>query len=214
MKNVFIKIVFVIGIAVGLSSCYPGGAEYISDTDIVITNYDSDYNFGKIQTYFLADSIRHLVNEGEEPDRKWDEFILGELAMHFDGLGWDRLSASDISGGQQPDADIVVTLATITITNIYSYPWYGGWGWGWGGYPGYGWGYPWYGGYYVSSYETGTVLWTMFDPADVDEENEKVYLNWEAVINGLLGSNPVNGQTRITNGINQAFKQSPYLSGN
>ncbi len=214
MKNVFLKIAVVISIVIGIAACYPGGAEYVSDTDIVITNYDPDYNFETIQTYFLSDSIRHLVKEGEEPDRKWDDFIIGELSAHFNGLGWDRLSAADINGGQTPDADILITVATITITNIYSYPWYGGWGYGWGGYPGYGWGYPWYGGAYVSSYETGTVLWTMFDPEDIDEENDVVYLNWEAVINGLVGSNPVNGQTRIKNGINQAFKQSSYLSGN
>ena len=53
----------------------------------------------------------------------------------------------------------------------------------------------------------------MFDPDDVDEDNDIVYLNWEGIVNGLVGSNTVNTQSRITSGIGQAFKQSTYLAG-
>lgn len=214
MKNILVKITILAVLAVGLSACYPGGAEYVSDVDVVVTNYNPDYNFKSIKTYFLADSIRHLVAEGEEPDRSMDPFIIDELERNFDALGYDRLDTNDINAGEVPDVDIVVTIALITVTNIYYDPWYPGWGWGWGGYPGYGWGYPWYGGgTYVSSYETGTIYWLMFDPDDVDEDGEIINLNWEGVINGLLGTKVANTQSRITTGIDQAFKQSPYLLG-
>lgn len=214
MNKFLLRSTVIVSIILLLSSCYPGGGEYVSDFDVVITNYDDQYNFAGIKTYFIADSVRYIVKEGEEPDHKWDATIIMELSDQFDALGWERLDTTDINAGVTPDADILVTIAKVTITSIYSYPWYPGWGWGWGGYPDYGWGYPWYGGAVVTSYETGTVYWNMFDPNDVDYENEKIYLNWEGALNGLIGSNPVNTESRIKQGIEQAFKQSTYLSGN
>ncbi|MBC8490757.1 MAG: DUF4136 domain-containing protein [Bacteroidetes bacterium] len=207
MNKLLFKIGILAGIAVALTSCYPGGAEYTEDLDLVVTDYNPDYNFKVIQTYYMADSIYHIVDEGVTPDRTYDAYIISELERNFDALGYERLDTNDI-GSPEPDVAVVVTAIKVTYYNIYSYPWYPGWGWG---YPDYGWGYPWYGGSYVTSYETGTVLWDMFDPDNVDKDNKIIYVEWMGAINGLLGTSKQNTKDRITRGINQAFEQSPYL---
>lgn len=221
MKKSPFKWIFILMVFIALGGCYPGGAEYITDTDIVYTNYNEDFNFGALQTYYLADSINHIVDDGDEPEYKFDEFILSELERQFNALGLTRLDSTD-AGGPEPDVAVVVTVVETTNYYAYSYPWYPGWGWGWywkdsdyWGYPGYGWGYPWYGGpTYVSSYSVGTIAWDLFDPNNVDEENEVVYVEWTGVLNGMLGTSSSTTEDRISGGIRQAFEQSPYLGGN
>jgi len=223
MKTHLTKIGMLAVIVFALTACYPGGAEYTSDTDIVITDYDEEYNFNSISTYFLSDSINHIVEEGDTPDRSMDAFILSELERNFDALGWERLAPQDsVNPGPEPDVSVVVSAIEVQNYNYWYMPWYGGWGWGWywkstnestyWGYPGYGWYPPYYGGGYYTSYTTGTVAWNLFDPKLVDEDNEDIYVQWIGAINGLLGSSKSTTQTRVTNAINQAFRQSPYLS--
>ena len=217
MKKTLTKIGTLTMILFALTSCYPGGAEYTTDTDLIVTNYDEEYDFNSVHTYFLSDSIQHIVEEGKEPGTSFDNYILNEMQRNLNALGWERRSDTLES---EPDVAIVLTIAEITNYNVYSYPWYGGWGWGYywkstnyWGYPGYGWGYPWYGGgTYVTSYTTGTIHWRLFDPKKSDEDNEIVYVEWEGALNGLLGTTSSTTKDRITNGLNQAFKQSPYLN--
>ena len=40
-----------------MSGCYPKGAEYNEELDIVYTNYNPDFNFSSKMTYALPDSI-------------------------------------------------------------------------------------------------------------------------------------------------------------
>jgi hypothetical protein len=220
MKNPFRQSGLLIVLVIFLAGCYPGGAEYTSDTDIVITNYNDQYDFASIQTYYLADSIQHVVEEGTEPDRSLDSYIISELERNFDKLGWQRLDTVAINNGQNPDVAVVGTVTKVTTYNIWTgTPWYPGWGWGWyykdtnyWGYPGYGWGYyPWY-PTYVTSYETGTLVWRMFDPDNINEDQEILYVEWLAGLNGILGSSTSSTKDRISKGIRQAFDQSPYLS--
>ena len=92
------------------------------------------------------------------------------------------------------------------------------WGWGswgfwpgWGYWPGYGpgWGigYPWVS---VSNYETGSVFITMVNPNQANSGEQEIPAIWGAAINGLLGSTAGN-QAFITQTVEQAFRQSPYL---
>jgi len=84
MKNVVLKLSYVAAIVFLLSACYPGGAEYTSDTDIVITNYDDSYDFAAQKTYFLSDSIQHLVDEGTAIDTKHDKHIINTLESNME----------------------------------------------------------------------------------------------------------------------------------
>jgi hypothetical protein len=220
MKKLLIKFAFISGIAVALTGCYPGGVETTSDTDLVYTNYDPAYDFASVQTYYLGDSIRHIVDEGATPDTKYDAWILGEIKSNLDALGWQEFDLNDTITGSKPDVVVVTALMVLTTYEVYYYP-YWGYGWYWKGsnntnYYGYGWYYPWYGygGSYVTSYSTGTVVMLMFDPDMIDDVNQKIKLNWAGVLNGLAGYGAADAQSRIQRGVEQAFNQSPYLGGN
>jgi len=225
MKKLVLKFSYLAAMIIMLSACYPGGAEYTSDTDVILTNYNDNYDFGAKKTYFMSDSIQHIVDEGETGETKYDALILSELESNFEARGYVRLLPEDtLTHPEPPDLMVVITTIETTTTYIYGgYPWYGGWGYGWGwyykstkyyyGYPGYGWGYPYYPSY-ASSYTTGTVVWDMFDPDNVDDEGETIIVEWLGAINGLLGSSVSSTQDRIKTSINQAFTQSPYIQSN
>jgi hypothetical protein len=46
----------VLGVAL-LYGCYPKGPEYTSDYDLVVSDYDPDYDFGSQKTYFMPDTV-------------------------------------------------------------------------------------------------------------------------------------------------------------
>ena len=87
-----------------LASCTPGEPDYISDYDIVYTNYKKDFDFNTVNTYFLPDSVVHIVGSGQTADHKFDAQILSTLKTNLDALGWTRLSTSGPTA-----ADVVVT---------------------------------------------------------------------------------------------------------
>ena len=94
-----------------------------------------------------------------------------------------------------------------------SYPWWGYWGW-------YGWPCC-YGpaGVWairsssVSQYDVGTILVDMWDPrrADTGEEEGVIPTIWVAALRGLLEGSSADAPARITQAIDRAFAQSPYL---
>ena len=120
-----------------------------------------------------------------------------------------------------------VVLREKEVTYYYpGYGWWGGW-WGWYGYSGTGasssYYYPGYpggcywcygGGYYGTvTYEVGTVLVDMVDLRQILFDGlapEDVEHSWVAVMRGLLGYS-TSSEERVVSGIQQAFKQSPYL---
>jgi len=83
-------------------------------------------------------------------------------------------------------------------------------GWGYG--PGWGGGYPYVP--VVTSYTTGTLIIDMIDPNNPNTSEEIIPIIWSAFLNGLVTGSEASIQTRVTNGINQAFDQSPYLGTN
>ncbi len=191
-------------------SCYPDYGLSTADYDTVITLFDNQADFTK-PTYAMPDTVVHFVKEGtpeDEIDRSKDALILQTIASNMANLGYQRVPVDTI---QDPPG--YVMLVGVTTTDNYGAIYYPGWGywpgWGWwGGYP--GWGYP--GGSVVYSYTTGTIFMTMIDP-DKRIAGEKYGAVWLARLNGVL-SNSLNTSARITQRINDAFKQSPYLGTN
>ena len=132
----------------------------------------------------------------------------------MDALGYQWMEFDTLN-----PADVVMLISAVSNTNSginYDPGWWGWWGWwpGWGGYPGYpgwgpgwGYGYPW--GYPISySYSTGSIFISMINPEEFDMENETIGVVWLAAMNGLLKDNKQQGEQRIRDGIDQAFKQS------
>ena len=123
-------------------------------------------------------------------------------------------------------ADVVMLISAMSSTNsgLYFDPawWWGYWGWwpGWSGYPGApvwgpGWGYGYPDGYPVYiSYSTGTLFITMIHPESTNIDEKTIGVPWMAALNSLLQTGAQNTEQRITDNIDQAFKQSPYLKTN
>jgi hypothetical protein len=219
----FLKLLPVIGmLPIALISCYPdGGLESISDYDVVVTRYNKDYNFGAVQTYAMPDTVVHLIADTtaeDEISREYDELILSTISENMAKLNYQRITEIDTTDpGTKPDVVILVAVAVTKWNGFSYYPGWGGyWGYwpGWGlyppYYPGYGPGYP--GAVVPYSFTTGTIIIDMFEPDDIDPDLEIIPVEWAAGLNGLLGGS--GGSSRLSQAIDQAFNQSPYLGAN
>src|SRR5262245_16207676 len=126
-------------------SCSPSSPDYISDYDVVYTNYEKTYDFSTVQTYFMPDSVVHKMSGGTSADHRYDDAILSQLETSLNELGWQRLSAG--SGATKADVIVLPTVSRQIYGSCAAYCWYCDWGWypGWGYYPpawgpGWGWG--------------------------------------------------------------------------
>jgi hypothetical protein len=138
------------------------------------------------------------LTEGENPEyvkEPYNTQILNLIEDHMTNLGWNKVDVPE-------DADVVLFPAVWTNTTVVY--WYDYWCWY---YPYYycGWGYYYP---YTTSYTTGTMVMALIP---TDESVEPVSV-WTGAINGLMSGNY--DLTRVTNGIDQAFEQSPYLNIN
>ncbi len=204
---------WLIGLAVVVSSCYPGGAEFVDELDVVYTNYNPDFDFTQQNTFSLPDSVVEIDDDdfinanGDSPefiDPIHGDIILAQIRKNMTDRGWTEVDKND-------DPDVVLLPSVSTEINLFYYYDWGYWGWwypGWG--PGWGW---WYPGYYppmVSGYRSGSLLIQMTYP-DGTGANETIPVEWTAVVNGLLEGSTVSLNDRLKQTIDQAFEQSPYL---
>ena len=187
-----------------LSSCYPEEVNSYSELDLVFTNYDETYDFNGVMTYHLPDTVIPILDEDDDPEdvnTTNDAFILQEIRKQLGEAGLTYVA--DTSA----DFDVVfiaTKMKTTTLVYWYDY-WYGYWGWYPGYYPGWGWGYP-----SVSSYTTGTLHISMYDPDNFDEDSEIVPVEWNGLANGLL--NVTGTQTtrnRISIALEKMFNEFP-----
>ena len=200
-----------------LTSCYNDSEDLnVEDLDIVVTAFDDTYNFNTIQTFVLPDSVVRITGDGtgnDDDEGEFDELILDRVRQNLLDLGY----------AEEPDpennaSDVVVVVQTLVVDNYVIsdpyffwdywgwYPWFPGYGYG----PGYGWYYPY--PIIIDAYTTGTLFINMFDPQQPGTEEEQIPNVWVGVINGLLEGSQSGLQTRIREGIDQAFDQSPYLA--
>ncbi len=202
MKFLLAAFVLGIGLALILSACAPdSGFNTVADYDVVVTLYDESFNFTTVETYFLPDTIIHLGEEGDDNlSRIYDDFILNLVRENIEALGYVEADTNVTD----PDVYFLIDASSTDYVG-WSY-WYDYWYW----YPGWGGSYPYYppGGWYPSyTFTTGSMFIRMFYEEDVDSDR----IVWTAALNGLLGDTSTGLTSRLTNNINQAFDQSPYL---
>jgi hypothetical protein len=200
MKQKFLALAFIAGL-IFFGGCYPEGAEYYDETDIVYTDYDDSYNFAGKGTYSMPDKIVKITGnliEGEDPEfvkEPYNTQMLQKIESNMTALGYTK-------SADPANADMVLFPAVWTNTTVYYY--YDYWCWYNPYYCGWGWGYPSY-----TTQTSGTLLMTLI--ADGDEYVQPTNV-WTCAVNGLLtGRYDVN---RVNKGIDQAFTQSPYLKTN
>ncbi len=190
-----------------LWGCYPQGAEYVDELDIVYSVYDNDYDFVGQGTYSLPDKIVKITGkENQQPEYVKDIYaapMLQQIESNMTKLGWSKVDVAD-----GPDVQLLPAAWTSTTILVSGGYWGDYWCWYYPYYCGGGWYYP----YPVySSYTTGTFLMTMVDPNKESTDGSKQVV-WTSAINGLLqGTYDVD---RINKEIDQTFTQSPYLKTN
>jgi hypothetical protein len=192
-----LRLLSVVVLAFILVQCYPDGLSYAEETDIVVTNYDPEYQFETKMTYAMPARIVKITDEllaGGAPefvDPTYAGPILNQIQKNLDQAGWTRILAED-----NPDVLIAPAALQSTVV-VYDY-------WGY-------WGY-WYGPYYpvVSVYESGSVMVSMLDTKEKNE-NEMPRIGWGFVLNGILEGSTTYVTSRFVNSVDQAFEQSPYI---
>jgi hypothetical protein len=188
-----------------LLSCYPGEITDIEELDAVGTVYDPKVNYASFQSFVLPQKVT-VIDDRTPPSTtspltpQFEALMLQTIADRMTELNYTQVDSV-------ADADVGIAVGVIISEQAVvtgGYPW-GGCGY----YPG----WPCY-GYYppvgqVYEYDTGTVVMDMFDFTTAPLDTTAIV--WQAGINGLASSTRSVNEDRIVSGINQAFKQSPYL---
>jgi hypothetical protein len=194
------KLIFYLtGIVFLMVSCYPGEIESYEETDLVFTNYADTYDFTSKGTYAMPDQIVKItgnLTEGESPEfvqEPYNTDILNRIESNMADLGWTKVEDPET-------ADLTLFPAVWSNTTVVY--WYDYWCWYYYYYCGWGWYYPTY-----TTYTTGTFIMGLIDAGD---DYIEPYNVWTGAVNGLLSG--AYDLSRVTNGIDQAFKQSPYLN--
>lgn len=199
---------------VAVAGCYPGSTNLADeDYDIVITVYDDEADFASYRTYALPDTVIHIEDSDDvdiiELPRDFDDLILDLAEANMDALGYVREFDPEANG---VDLILLASAVGTESTEWFYGGWWGYWGWypgyppGWG--PGWGWGPPpgYIGGVRI---EQGSVVLTLIDPELAGGDDEEVPVVWAGAMRGLLSGG--GAEARITESLNQAFAQSPYL---
>jgi len=236
-----IKYLIPILVVAMLAACHKDPPKTYDDTDITVTYYNTDFDFGQYSKFVMPDSIVLKSNYLEESavhdiykDGATSDQTLELLKNKFLELGYTQVDSLH-------DADFIA-LPTLLMMEADETVWYGtGWWWG---YPGYGWGwgyykstnyyygwypvYPWYptGVPVTVSTYTGTVVYEMVDVESYlailewnianpdpgpDDVSPVLEIHWQAQIEGYATNDGAYNHERAVRGTDEAFAQSPYL---
>ena len=207
------KSLILAGLAVA-AACYPGrSVDSTTQLASVTTTFDDSADFASATRYAMPDTVLYIPadEDGDQVPAATQAAILTRIRADLATLGWVEV--------QDPRANpvdvFILPSVTTTTTIVYDYwwwdywYWYGGWPLSWG--PSYTWWYPPY--WYAYSYTTGTLIMSMVDarPGAAGRAGPNlVPVIWTGAVNGVLSGQTTNIEL-VTAGIDQAFRQSPYL---
>jgi len=211
-----------------LSSCYrsPNDTIFVSDLDMVQTNYNPELKYGQEYTTFtIADSFALATNVDDvTPDDANDpKFVIpikDAIMRNMLNFNYIFIPLDSVDTNNVPDIYIPITVTYINTKGVAYYPIYSpGWGWGYGG------GYygSWGGGYYnwgyiptTFSYDQGSLIIDWIDVKNRRIVNDSVVLTdivWDMGISGLIENSTGQDRTdRLNAAIDKGFEQSPYLN--
>ena len=197
-----------------ISGCYPKGAEYVEELDLVYTNYDPQYDFAGKHTFAIPDSVIEITGQAfEDPDGNHmpdflpassAQVIVNQIRQNMTSNGWQEVP-------KLSNPDVILLPSVSTTVNLYYY--YDWWYWGWyypGWYPGWGWYYPGYYPPYITGYRSGSLFIQMIDHSSTATDGT-IGVKWSCIINGLAEGGASSINSRVQSSIDKAFAQSPYL---
>lgn len=206
MKTRHLRLIVFLTLPLALSRCFPGGPEYTEEMDMVVTNYDPDFDFQSVGTYALPDDVVKITGNLQDGDDvefikpEYAEAILESIRENMSSYGWTEVDKND-------DPDIIILPSAMSSTTLVFYYDYWYWSW-WYPYSWWGWYYPYpvYGG----SYTSGSVFIQMTYPEGMTAADD-IPVVWSSILNGLLEGSTAAISSRIESSVNQAYTQSPYL---
>jgi hypothetical protein len=162
----------------------------------------------------MPDTVMHFRDPDDETSgdvsREYDDLVLGLVRSNLEALGYTEETDP---GDNPPDVFVIVWVTTAEWLSNSSEDWWDMWGWyphwptSWG--PAWGTYYPYPVEYY---YRAGSIFIDMIYEVEFEEgQDPYVWVIWSGSVNGLLVDTPEGAEQRLTDNINQAFDQSPYL---
>ena len=193
-------------LAVFVAGCRKAPSEgELSNNQITYTSRDEQADFSKYTTFFISDTIR-LIS-----DNTSDSIMVGGDAAPLVNAMKTNLTNRGykfVNRNENPDMGINMLVTRATNIDVYSYYpgwWYGYYPYYWGGY------YPYYYPYStVYVYETGSVIADLVDLKNA-ETNQTLRILWTMLASKAVGDSKTNNIQGGVDGINQGFKQSPYI---
>jgi hypothetical protein len=202
---------------IGSASClsYPDTSERLDD-DIVLTRFDGKASFGSYSTFTIRPDVP-LIDGSDAPkllDQTAATTLVEAVARNLISRGYVRL-------GHDEAADLGLELSITTEVNTqrvcYSSGYYRGYGSPYWGYSGYSYYAPY--GCTTSAWTSGTVLIDLLDlraaaangAAPDAGTPPPLPAIWLAAVYRVLSTTAPANLAQAQAGIDQAFRQSPYL---
>lgn len=206
------KILFISAAVLLMAACQK--EPYTSDNDnsyLVYTSPGKDVNFAQYKTFDMTDSLL-VIGQGSKPQYVRNDAvkaILLDFRKNMEARGFVYTSdaaAADIG------VQLTYVIKTERFVQYYSDPYW------WLDYPGY-WPSGYWGnwtGYYMPrpvtyTYTTNALLTDIVNLTGEQKEGTPLEILWTSYIGGPAGSTLQGDVTRMTEAIDQAFKQSDYL---
>jgi hypothetical protein len=206
------KILFISAAVLSMAACQK--EPYTSDNDnsyLVYTSPGKDVNFTQYKTFDMTDSLL-VIGQGSKPKYVRNDAvkaILLDFRRNMEARGFvytPDAEAADLG------VQLTYVIKTERFVQFYSDPYW------WLDYPGY-WPSGYWGnwnGYYMPrpvtyTYTTNALLTDIVNLTGEQKEGTPLEILWTSYIGGPAGSTIQGDVTRMTEAIDQAFKQSEYL---
>lgn len=199
-----------------LSGCYPEGPESASDYNIIASAYDEGYLFSLSQTYILPDTIIFHKDDDQNNDiNLTDEqrkIFVNTARDNLDLFGWEDRTEIDTT------ADVLVFVSVISSKfsgNIWE-DWFNYHGWGTYEPMDPDGKYSWIPGYssFLYDYNVGSLIMSMIDVAELENQPEDPPVVWMGGVNGLLNSKLTVQTEPVVEAIDKVFELAQILDKN
>jgi hypothetical protein len=211
-RTLIVRSAAVLSWLVAACAAPPPDSDTIDDS-IVITKHAPDADFSKYQTYWLRPKIFEYNDVGD-PEAIEDTVadpLLDATRKNLESRGYVEAAGPDVA-----DLGVQVMYTDQITTTYWCYYWWDPYYWG---YPVWGY-YPYYGGCDTTMWKSNMLGTVMVDLALAREQDPGLGQGGEGGgpslsqlpgiwASGVYGAGLTSAEAR--DGINQAFKQSPYI---